>query len=65
MAQLDPSVWQSLPRDIVYYIIEQSDLTTQINWSAPAGNSLHTPLLSYGTHSTSAVSRIFDLESIS
>lgn len=29
----DPAVWSNLPRDVLFNIIELSDLSTQINWS--------------------------------
>ena len=31
--ELDPTIWSNLPHDILLDIIEQSDLSTQINWS--------------------------------
>jgi hypothetical protein len=30
---LDPFIWAKLPRDIIYNIIDQSDLLTQVSWS--------------------------------
>ena len=31
--ELDPTIWSNLPRDIRLNIIDQSDISTQINWS--------------------------------